>query len=80
MPEPVSEVDLMSAIFLLSFQRRVGRQWAGRINSLRQIRGRIVAATERAVQRLFGNEGSLVPIPVRAAGRQRRPDQGRSHD
>jgi hypothetical protein len=22
------------------------------------------------VQRLFGNEGSLVPIPVRAAGRQ----------
>jgi hypothetical protein len=79
MPEPVSEVDLMSA-FLLSFQRRVGRQWAGRINSLRQIRGRIVAATERAVQRLFGNEGSLVPIPVRVPGRQRRPDQGRSHD
>ena len=80
MREPVSEVDLMSAIFLLSIQRRVGRQWAERINSLRDIRSRAVAATERALQRLFGNAGALVPIPVRTTARQRRPDPSRSHD
>lgn len=80
MPEPVSEVDLMSAITPLSFHRRIGRRWAARINSKRKIHGQIVAATERALQRLFGNQGSLVPIPVRASGRQRRPDPGGSHD
>jgi hypothetical protein len=70
----------MSAILPRSFHRRVGRQLAERINALKQTRGRIVAATERAVQRLFGNEGSLVPIPVRASVRRRRPDPSRSHD
>jgi hypothetical protein len=77
-PEHVSEVDLMSAI--LSFHRSVGRRWAERINSLKKLRGQIVAATERASQRLFGNGGSLVPIPVRATGRQRRSDPSRSRD
>ena len=80
MPEPVSEVDPMSAILPLSLHRRVGRQWAARINAMRKINGQIVAATERALQRLFGNEGALVPIPVRASVRPRRPDPSRSHD
>jgi len=70
----------MSATLLLSFHRRVGRRWSELNNSLRDIRGRIVAATERAVQRAFSNGGSLVPIPVRAAVRPRRPDPSRSHD
>ena len=80
MPEPVSEVDLMSAILLLSFHRRVGQRLTELNNSLRDIRDRIVATTERAVQRAFNNGGSLVPIPVRAVVRQRRPDPSRSHD
>jgi hypothetical protein len=80
MPDPVSEVNLMSAMLLLSFHRRVERRLTELDNSLRGIRDRIVAATERALQRLFGNEGSLVPIPVRAVVRPRRPDPSRSHD
>jgi hypothetical protein len=69
----------MSDLYSFSFRRRIGRQWAARINSLGQLRDRIVGATERAVQRAFGNGGSLVPIPVRTAVGRRR-DQRRSHD
>jgi hypothetical protein len=79
MREHVSEVDLMSAIYLQSAHRRLGRQWTERINSLKQIGGRIVETTARALQGAFGNDGSLVPIPVRTAVVRRR-DQSRSHD
>ena len=47
----------MSAIYPLSVHRRIERQWAERIRSLRQIRG-LVTATERALQRAF-NESPL---------------------
>jgi hypothetical protein len=70
----------MSPIFHLSFRRRIGRQWTERVNSLRDIRDRMIAASERALRRLFGNEGALVPIPVKTTTRQRRADPSRSHD
>jgi hypothetical protein len=54
----------MSAIYPLSVHRRVERQWAERIKSLRQIRGLVVTATERALQCAF-NDGSLIPVPRR---------------
>jgi hypothetical protein len=56
----------MSAIYPLSVHRRIERQWAERVNSLRQIHGQIVVGTERALQRVLNNKGSLIPVPVRA--------------
>jgi hypothetical protein len=76
MREHVSEVDLMSAIYFQSVHRRLGRQWTERINSLS---GQIAETIARALQGAFGNDGSLVPIPVRTAVVRRR-DQSRSHD
>jgi hypothetical protein len=58
----------MSAKYPLSVHRRIERQWAERFKSLN---GRIVVATERTLQRLFNNEGSLLPVPVRVVGRRR---------
>ena len=46
----------MSAIYPLSVHRRIERQWAERIKSLRQIHGQIVVATKRTLQRVFNNE------------------------
>jgi hypothetical protein len=70
----------MSGEYLLSFQRRIERYWAERINSLRQIRGQIVVATERILQRAFNDEGSLIPVPVRAVVGRRQIDRSRPHD
>jgi hypothetical protein len=67
----------MSAIYPLSFHRRFERQWAERIKSLRQIHGQIVVATEQRLHRVFNNEGSLIPIPVRTVVDRRRFDQSR---
>lgn len=78
--EHVSEVDLMTGKYPSSFYRRVERSWAGRIKSLRQIRGQIVVATERTLQRMFNRDGSLIPIPVRAVSDRQRRDRGRSRD
>jgi hypothetical protein len=61
----VSEVDLMGAVYPLSVHRRIERQWAERIKSLRQIRSLVGTATERALQNASIN-GSLIPIPVRS--------------
>jgi hypothetical protein len=54
----------MSDIYPLSVHRRIERQWAKRIKSLRQTRGLVVTATERALQRAF-NDGPRIPVPVR---------------
>ena len=70
----------MSVTDLLSFHRRIERQWAERIKSLRRIHGQIVAAVELTLRRAFNNDGSLIPIPVRTVVDQRRRDQCRSHD
>ena len=51
----------MSAIYPLSVHRRIERQWAERIKSLRQIRGEIVVGTEQTLQRVFNNEVSVIP-------------------
>jgi hypothetical protein len=72
-----SEVDLMSAIYPLSVHRRIERQWAERINLLRQIHGQIVVGTERTLQPLFD---SLIPVPVRAIVDRRQLDQSRPRD
>lgn len=70
----------MSGKFPLSFLRRIERQWAERIKSLRQIRGQIVVTTERALQGAFSDKGSLIPITVRTVVDRRRLDQRRSRD
>ena len=64
----------MSRNYPLSLLRR-----AERIQSLRQIHGRIVVAVERELRRLLSNEGSLIPIPIRVVD-QRRLDRRRSRD
>ena len=69
----------MSVKYPLSVHRSIGRQWAERIKSLRQIRGQIVVATERMLQRLFNNNGSLIPVPVRTVV-DRRLDRPRPRD
>ena len=51
----------MSTIYPLSVHRRIERQWAERINSLRHIRGQIVIGTERTLQRVLNNADSLIP-------------------
>jgi hypothetical protein len=79
-PERASEIDLMSAIYPLSVHRRIERQWAERINSLRQIHGQIVVGTERTWQRVFNNDGSLIPVQVRAVVDGRQLDEPRPHD
>ena len=61
----VSEVDLMSAIYPLNIHRRIERQWAERIKSLRQIRGLVVTVTERASQHAF-NDDAPIPAPARS--------------
>jgi hypothetical protein len=48
--------------------------------SLKRIQGRIVAVLERELRRLFSDEGSLIPIRVRAVTNERRLDQRRSRD
>ena len=53
----------MSAIYPLSVHRRIERQWAERIKSLRQMRGQTVIGTERTVQRVFYNEGPVILVP-----------------
>jgi hypothetical protein len=69
----------MSAIYPLSIHHRIERQWAERINSLRQIHGQIVG-TERTLQHVFNNDYSMTPVPVRAIVDRRQLDQSRSRD
>jgi hypothetical protein len=70
----------MSAIYPLSIHRRIERQWAERINSLRQTHGQIVAGTERGSQRAFNNDDSVIPVPVRTIADRRQLDQSRPRD
>jgi hypothetical protein len=70
----------MSAIYPLSIHRRIDRQWAERINSLRQIHGQIVVGTERTLQRVFNNDDSMIPVPVRVIVDRRQFDQSRPRD
>ena len=70
----------MSAKYPLSIYRRIERQWAERIKSLGQIRGQVVTATDRTLQRVFNYKSSLIPIPVRTVAERRRLDQYRPRD
>jgi hypothetical protein len=69
----------MSRNYPLSLLRRAELSLVERIQSLRQIHGRIVVAVERELRRLLSNEGSLIPIPIRVVD-QRRLDRRRSRD
>jgi hypothetical protein len=75
----------MSATDRQDAHRRLGRQWAARvespgpIGSLSKLGGRIASAIAQALQDVFGGGGKLSPIPVRATVK-RRPDRRRSHD
>lgn len=62
------------------FLTRSERQWAERIQSLAQIHGQIVVAAERTLQRVFNDEISLIPIPVRTVADRRQLNQRRSRD
>jgi hypothetical protein len=62
------------------FPSSVKRRWAEGIKKLGQIRSQIVAAVERAMQRMPGGRATLIPIPVRAAKDRRRPGRGWSRD
>ena len=70
----------MSAIYPLSVHRRIEQQWAERIKSLRQIHGQVLVATERTLQHVLNNDGSLIPVPVRAIADRRQLDRSRPHD
>ena len=70
----------MNVTHLWSFHRRIERRWAQPMRSLGQIHGKIVVAAERALQWVFGNNGSLIPIPVRAAVDRRRLEGSRPRD
>ena len=59
----VSEVDPVSAIYPLSFHRRIERQWAERIKSLRRMGGQVVVATNRTLQSAISHDGSLISNP-----------------
>jgi hypothetical protein len=64
----------------MNVRRRIERQWIEGIKSLRQINSKIVAAAERTLQKISNNDGSLVPVPVRAVVDRRRLDQSRPRD
>ena len=68
----------MSAVYPLSIHRRVERQWAERINSLRQIRGLVTTAT--TLQHIFNNDGSLIPVQMRAVVDRRQLNRSRPSD
>jgi hypothetical protein len=70
----------MSTVYPLSVHRRIEKQWAERIKSLRQMRDQIALATERTLQRVLNNDGSLIPVPVRTIADGRRLDQSRPRD
>jgi hypothetical protein len=67
----------MSAVYPLSVHRRIERQWAERAKSPKQIHGQIVVATERTLQRVFNNDGSLIPVRVGTVVDRRRLDHSR---
>ena len=70
----------MSAIYPLSIHRRIERQWAERINSLRQTHGQFVAGTQRGSQRVVNNDNSTIPVPLRTIADRRQLDQSRPRD
>jgi len=61
----------MSVLYPLSFYRRIERQRAECIRSLRRIHGQIVVAIELTLRRAF-NDSSPIPVPVRTVVDQRR--------
>src|SRR6202790_3539367 len=75
-----SEVDLMSAIYPLSVHRRIERQWAERIKSLKQMRGQTVIGTERTVPRVFYNEGPKIRVPARSVVLRQQIDGSKARD
>jgi hypothetical protein len=64
----------------LLFHRRTERQLAERMKAPRQIYGQIIVAIERTLQRVFNNDGSLIPIPVKTVADRRRVDRCRPRD
>jgi hypothetical protein len=70
----------MTAIHPLGVHRCIERHWSERITSIRQIGGHIIVGTERALQRVFNNGDTLIPVPVRATVDRRQLDQSRPRD
>ncbi|HXT40605.1 MAG TPA: hypothetical protein VN887_11370, partial [Candidatus Angelobacter sp.] len=61
----------------LSFHRRIERQWAERIKSLRRMGGQVAVAAKRTLQSAINQDGSLIPVPVRTVVDPRRRHQSR---
>jgi hypothetical protein len=71
----------MTALYPLSVHRRIERQWAERIKSLKQIHGQIVIGTNKTLQPGFNNVGSQIRVPVsRTIVDQLQLDRSRSLD
>jgi len=73
--EHVSEVDPVSAKYPLSFHRRIERQWAERIKSLRRTGDQVVFAAKRTLQSATKHDGSLIPAPAGTVAERPRRDQ-----
>jgi hypothetical protein len=69
----------MSAIYPLSLHRRIEKGLNALI-SLREIHGQIVVGAEGTLQRIFNNDGSLIPVPVRGFVDRRQLYKSRPHD
>jgi len=71
----------MSAISPLSVHRRIERQWAARIKSLKQMRGQTVIGKERTVmQRVFYNEGPKIRVPAQGVVLRQQIDRSQARD
>jgi hypothetical protein len=69
----------MSVVYPLALHRRVERQWAERVNLLRQTRVQIVVETKTALHRVFNNDGSAYPSRDKS-GRGSAATQSQPHD
>ena len=70
----------MDAVYRLSFYHRIERQWAECIKWLRQMQGQFVDAVERTLQRIFNNDGLLIPVPIRTIVNRRRLERPQPRD
>jgi hypothetical protein len=70
----------MRATYPLSVYRRIERQWAECTKVLGRTHCQIAVEAERTLLFVFGNENSLIPVPITAVADRRRFDTSRSHD
>jgi hypothetical protein len=65
----------VSPIYPLSVHRRIERQWAERIKSLRRTGDQVVFAAKRTLQSATKQDGSLIPAAVGTVAERPQRDQ-----